>query len=318
MKITSVAIAIVAVAALILAGAYVIANSDDGDGKEIIAVSMPWQKEMLDDIDRDDMFEIYLLIPAGASPHDGGQVSVETLTKLKSSKAWFMVGEELMIEAEMAIYDKVRDDIDSGKIVRSIEGMTLIAGGHDHEEDEHDHEDDATYDMHVWCSPDNLLIAAENAREMLISLDPDNASAYNGGYETYAGKVNEIKDLAATVLKSIHGRTVMVWHEGWNYLLSREHIAEFGLQDLVGHNVKELTVANIKTLNDAITEQGQTVMFAAPGSLILNSSYKGQIGITIEEADPESPNHLQQMKNFLELLDKHKDEFPMDPNHGHH
>ncbi|MDR3283071.1 MAG: zinc ABC transporter substrate-binding protein [Candidatus Methanoplasma sp.] len=316
MKTTSI-VAIAAVAVLLCAGIYVVAAGDDDGDKEIIAVSMPWQKEMLDEIAGEGAFEVYLLIPPGVSPHDPSQVSVETLTKLKAAKAWFMVGDELGIEAEMAIYDKVKDDIGAGKIHKATDGMTLIEGGHEHEEDEHDDEEEGAYDMHVWCSPENLLIAASNARDALIALDPSNADAYDEGCESYSEKVREIQALADTALKAIHGKMVMVWHEAWGYLLSKEHIVEFSLQDLVGHSVKELTVTNIMTLNGAISEQGQTVMFAAPDSLIMNSGYRGQIGITIEEANAESLHHLQEMRNFLELLDKHKGEFPADPAHGH-
>ncbi|MDR0524085.1 MAG: zinc ABC transporter substrate-binding protein [Candidatus Methanoplasma sp.] len=311
---------IAAIAAIIIVAAAVfVAVGSDRDDRETLVVTMPWQKELVEEV-AGDGYRVYVLIPQGTSPHDTAQISVKSITEINESKAWFMIGTGVGMESEIAIYEKVRDSIPPNRIVDMSVGMRLIEGDeHDHGDgDEDEDEEGITYNTHVWCDYDNLMIAADNAKSALIRMDPSNADAFEKGCEAYKDRAAAIKAKAEPVLKAIHGKLVMVWHEAWGYLLSKQHIGEFGLQDLVGHEAKELTVSNITALNAAISGGGHKVLFASPHDLIANSSYRSQIGVPIEIVDPTAERFLDELDRFIDLLDAHKGDFPADPAHGHH
>lgn len=470
-------IAAVAIAiTLAVAGAGVYA-AVSGDDRETVTVTMPWQKEMLDEITQGKTYNVHLLARDGTSVHDSIPLSVGDIVKLKESKLWFTVGKDLRIEGELSVYKQVEESM-AGRIIDTSIGVKYLAGDHHHhgndgivevrqltewkglwqsmhsyvqdgsmsdfikfkaretgktedeiktqylelynsdysavkfdgstvtftssagsvsssyayeeyktankdgsimawyvyknsdplsqapkfisvndhsikvggDDEDHPHfhmrygdtaesvtappspwaptffekgtsaddmcdvmiDHSGGYNMHIWCSPVNLAIIAGNVKNALIGADPDNAGIYTEGYNGYMAKVNALKAKADAVLTPLEDREIMVWHGAWGYLFEPYDIDEESLQDVVGHGVKDLTVANIMDLKEEISDERQKVLFASPHDLIMNKSYKSQLGIPVVEANPNSLRHIDALSAFLDAIELHKEDFPSD------
>lgn len=471
-------VTIIATAAVVIAGAAIAVSANSGnDSKKSVAVTMPWQKEMLDEITQGKTYDVLLLAREGYSVHDSIPLSVGDIVKLKNSKLWFTVGLDLKIEGEVSVYDQVKDSM-GDRIINSSKGIDYIVDNHHHHGDGtvearpltewtgewqsmypyvadnslsafikhkaaelgktveetktqylalyngsynslkfegnvvsfkssagtvsstysyqeyrtattangivawyiyknsaasseapkyisvNDHftaigaadeeafphfhmrygdsieavtnppapwaptffksgttaeqmadvmiAHSASYNMHVWCSPANLSVIAANVKNALITADPEHSDIYENGYASYIAKINVLKARAASVLGAISGKEVMVWHGAWGYLFKPYGICEESLQEVVGHGVKDLTVANIMAMKAKIGEKGHAVIFASPHDLIMNNSYKNQLGIPVVEANPNSMHHLDAMGAFIDALDFYKAGFPLE------
>lgn len=80
-----------------------------------------------------------------------------------------------------------------------VEGMKEERG-HDHDEDEADHEEHGQeeihsvheIDEHVWTSPLNAIKIVEQIKEELCEIDPENASDYEENAEAYVEQLKEL------------------------------------------------------------------------------------------------------------------------------
>lgn len=57
---------------------------------------------------------------------------------------------------------------------------------------EHSHEDSPEMDEHVWTSPQNVVLIADELRRVLCELAPDASQAFDSSYADYAAQLNEL------------------------------------------------------------------------------------------------------------------------------
>lgn len=106
-------------------------------------------------------------------------------------------------------------------VVDSSEGIELLEGGchHDHEteeaaEPEHRHETDS----HIWLSPDNAAIMAENICDALCREYPDRAPVFLENLKALTARLAELESYGETQLSSLSCREILTFHDGFGYL----------------------------------------------------------------------------------------------------
>lgn len=130
---------------------------------------------------------------------------------------------------------------------------------HDHEHDaheEHDHEheghDHGSTDPHVWLDPVLAQSMAEQIKDKLIELNPDEASTYEENYETLAADLAdldaEFNQLTADPLRE----SVYISHESIGYLADRYHFEQVAINGLNNDTPSQQDLTDIV---DSIEEQ---------------------------------------------------------------
>lgn len=79
------------------------------------------------------------------------------------------------------------------KTVKMMDTVELhLQQEHDHHEGEEHHDDTEEYDEHVWTSPKNAAVIAEEICRQLCLSDENNSQAYTDNFNEYYEKLNEL------------------------------------------------------------------------------------------------------------------------------
>ena len=121
-----------------------------------------------------------------------------------------------------------------GVRVVAADGITPIAGGDDHDDEQedeeaHEDEDDAHdhaggADPHIWQSLDNAQTMVANIRDGLIAADPDSADDYRVRADEYLAEIAALDDEVTDLIDAVPSerRVLVTNHDTFGYF-ARDH-----------------------------------------------------------------------------------------------
>ena len=149
-----------------------------------------WVREILGD--ETDRAEITTLLDSGVDLHSY-QPTVDDIVKISNCDLFLYVGGESdgwVDDALKNAPNKERKVIrlldvlgDSAKAEETVAGM---------QEEEHDHEEEAEYDEHIWLSLKNAQVLVAAISEALQETDPARKDAYAANAAAYAEKLSAL------------------------------------------------------------------------------------------------------------------------------
>lgn len=190
------------------------------------------------------------LVPTGVEPHDWSPKG-QDMSNLSKADLFIYLGAgfEGWVNQTLSSLDQK-----SGMTaVEASKGITLIPGtedGHDHghEEKGNGHDDDAAQDAHkdehqdehedehqdehnesgmdphVWLSPVNAKIIAQNVKDALIKVDAANQADYEANFKKLADQLDELHNQYKEKLAGTSKKEIVVTHQSFGYLAK-----EYGL-----------------------------------------------------------------------------------------
>lgn len=170
------------------------------------------------------------LVPPGTSIHTW-EPKPSDLVKI--SKADLLIINGLGIEEFLA---DIINSIDNPnlKIINTSENVILnknftlteLAEESEHEDanNEGDEHDPNAYDPHIWLSPNNGKVQAQNITKALISIDPSNSEVYQSKLSKYLAEITELQQKIQQEFSTATAKDFIVFHDAYQYFL-----AEFGL-----------------------------------------------------------------------------------------
>lgn len=128
---------------------------------------------------------------------------------------------ELIVISGAGLEDFLADILDSKTIIDSSSGISLLEGSHDHthgEEDAshegHHHEEDP----HIWLSPVNAGIMAQNIADGLCLQYPQHSERINANLQTLLAELETLQTYGKQQLSSLQCRELITFHDGFAYL----------------------------------------------------------------------------------------------------
>ncbi len=97
--------------------------------------------------------------------------------------------------------------IDASLNIQRICGEDAHHGEHHHEED-----------THIWLSPANASIMAENIFQELSEIYPENAVILRNNLQILQNRFEELSDYGETELQNLSCRKIITFHDGFSYL----------------------------------------------------------------------------------------------------
>lgn len=153
--------------------------------------------------------EVELLITENVSCLHDYSLSTAQMKKLENAKLVIMSGAGL---------EDFQEDILSGHafLCDASENVELLEGEecHEHEHEGHHHEHDA----HIWLSPVNAKVMAENICNALISKFPDRASLFSQNLIQLQADLDDLQHYGEEVLSELSCRELITFHDGFAYL----------------------------------------------------------------------------------------------------
>lgn len=201
-----------------------------------------------------DQVEIHSLAPVGSNPHEYDPLPLD-IQKTTDADIVFYNG--LNLEAGNSWFEKLIEtagkDGEDGPVFRLSEGVKpklLTSKGHDGEED-----------PHAWLDIKNGIKYAENARDALSEIDPDNAKIYEKNAEEYISKLEALHKKAQENFNDIpKEKRYLVTSEGAFKYFSEAYDFNAGyIWEINAEN--QGTPQQVKSVVDLINENEIPVLF---------------------------------------------------------
>jgi ABC-type Zn uptake system ZnuABC Zn-binding protein ZnuA len=200
--------------------------------------------------------DLTVLIPRGQDPHSYEPVARD-LAAVEGADVIFVNG----LDLEEALLGTV-ESAASGPIVpisAGIEPLAFAGGEADHGDGEHTH----TLDPHFWLDPNNVIVWANNAADVLSAADPAHADAYRANADDYVAQLEQLDaDIRAAVERiPAANRKLITDHETFGYFAD-----EYGFEQIAAvvpgaSTTAEPSAADLAALVDLIRTEDVPAIF---------------------------------------------------------
>jgi zinc transport system substrate-binding protein len=262
---------------------------DHSRNEKVISVSIAPFEFFIREIAGDD-FYVNVMVPAGASPHVyepyPGQIR-----ELRRSAAYISNG---YLGFEMAWLERLYE-VNRSMIRLSLsDALDPIEEGH-HHEGEHSE----TADPHYWISPKYASVIARSVRDLLVSLNKEEAPKYNANYEVLLEKIITLDRKAKELFSSFRGEAFITYHPTLAYLAR-----DYGLEEIsLEQDGKEPSPAHLKELIDLAREKRISKIFLTREYDVRQvKALADETGAEVVVIDPLSDNWLDAVTRIVDSL----------------
>ena len=180
------------------------------------------------------------------------------------------------------------------------EGITLI-DTYDVEglDREHGHGHRGGKDPHIWPSPVNAIIIAENIRNCLSEKDPEYSDYYYKNASSLNEKLKVLKQNITSALGGISNRKFFIFHPAWAYFAR-----DFNLEQIpVEFFGKDPTPERLEKLVKKAIDEDIKVIFSSPqfskkSASVIAREIKGKVVFI----DPMSVDYINNLEHTARLL----------------
>ena len=110
------------------------------------------------------------------------------------------------------LHDK--DVLDASTGIEVIECSEHPDHHHDHDHDDHHHE----VDSHIWLSPENAAIMAQNICDGLCSRYSEHADIFEANLLVLLSEIEALRSYGDAALSELSSREIITFHDGFGYL----------------------------------------------------------------------------------------------------
>ena len=218
----------------------------------------------------------------------------EQMRALAQSNIFFTIG----LEYEAVWVPRVKDINTNLAIIDSAKGIQRIplTTDHSHEDDEESHEDEENegLDPHVWLSPENGKIIAENTLVALNALIPESAEMFRENFDALIADIENLDRDINDTLNTLEQRKFMVFHPAWGYFADHYNLEQFPVQ--VGG--QDPSPSELAALVDMAQNEKIKVIFVQPTFNTASAAAVAQeIGAEVAVIDPLAKDWLSNLES---------------------
>lgn len=248
-----------------------------------------------------DLVHVTCLLPAGAF-HGMYEPTAAQMKDLSQAALYI----RSMLEHELAWWDKIQALNPRMMVVDATQGVELIEG-HEHHHGEVEAETEAHHageeehgkDLHIWLSPRNAKIQAENIYQGLIAADPANRAVYAANRDALMQKIDALDHDIRAKFATLKTRTFMVFHPAWGYFAKDYDLEQIAIE-VEGKEPSAAEMAQFITL--AQDEQVKVIFVQPQTSRRTADIIAKQIGATVELLDPMAEDWLDNLRQAADAL----------------
>jgi len=246
-----------------------------------------------------DAVTINVMVGPGEEPHTY-EPKPEQMKGLSRSELFFMIGTEYE-DAWLPRFKDVNPNLVFVDNAAGIERIPLTAPHHHGDEptDEALHTDEDLLDPHVWLSPNNGKIIANNILNALIEQEPGRAEEFQANYNYLIADINDLDNQIITILQDLDQRTFLVFHPAWGYFAEQYGLIQVPVE--VGG--QEPSPTDMVNLVNIAREEQIRVIFVQPSFSTANAiAIAKEIGAEVAVVDPLARDWLQNLKVVAEAF----------------
>lgn len=274
---------------LLLSTTYIFSNIN-------AIVSILPQKTFLKAIGGDKV-NVVLMVQPGNSPHNY-EPKPSQMIEITKADLYFSIDVEFEhvwlpkfknLNSNMQIVDL------TDKITKTR--MTTQANEEHHNEHEHGHEGE---DPHIWTSPANVKIIAENIYQALSAADTENTNYYKQNLNTFLKKVETTDTQIKQILSSLKDqRRFMVFHPSWGYFAKAYDLEQIAVE-VEGKEPKPKELIHL--LNEAKEEKVKAIFTQPEFSDTVAKIIAKELQIPVVKVSPLAPNWSENLINIANTI----------------
>ncbi|MDO4431892.1 MAG: zinc ABC transporter substrate-binding protein [Aerococcaceae bacterium] len=221
-----------------------------------------------------DKAEVKMLLDANQDAHDY-ETSARDVATIQQADAFIYQDDEM----EHFVPDVIKMlDTDKTQVVKSTEGIELLKGeaheddAHDHESEEsheseahdhdHDHDHAHEFDPHTWMDPMVYAKQAENIKNALIQVDPDNKETYEANTQQLVEELTVLDAEFREQLATRDNKVFVVQHAAFGYLAHAYGLTQEAITGI--SSTEEPSAAVLAQMQSFVKEHQVDVIYVEP------------------------------------------------------
>ena len=195
----------------------------------------------------------------------------------------------------------MEDVLDTVDFTDCSVGVSMLeADGHAHEEHDHGHHHE--HAPHIWLSPANAAIMAENICAALTEQYPEHAEVFRTNTDMLTGRLQELQVYGEQQLSGLSCRELVTFHDGFAYFAHA-----FGLEIAAAieeESGSEASDADLIEIIETIEHHGVPAVFTeVNGSVSAAAIIEAEIGIPSYPLDMAmNTDYFTAMKQNIDTL----------------
>jgi len=232
-----------------------------------------------------DKVDVALMVEPGHSPH-AYEPKPSQMRSISQAQLYFAIG----VEFEKVWLERFASQNRAMKIIDTTQNITKMAIAHD------DHHHVGGFDPHIWTSPSNVKIIAQNIYDGLVGVDSANEAYYKANFESFLAHIDSVDSSIREILKDTSkGAKFMVFHPAWGYFASSYGLVQLPIE-VEGKEPKPQAVA--KLIAKAKKESIKAIFTAPEFSDRVAKTIANELSIAVLKVSPLNPKWGE---NLIEL-----------------
>lgn len=204
-----------------------------------------------------DHVNVTSLTQPGQEPHDLEISAKQTAALQESDAVLYLKNLQPSVDDAVA-QSEVRTKIDAASLT-TMEKHGNEVGGHAAEHDDHENEELAGLDPHIWLDPVRYSQVAAGVGKAFEKADPDHAADYKKNTAALVKKLGALNTQFEDGLKNTRTKVFITTHAAFGYLAERYGLTEEAISGLDPES--EPSAARVKDLEKMAKADGVTTVF---------------------------------------------------------
>lgn len=255
------------------------------------------------------------IVPPGVDAHTV-EVDLKTMADLAKSDAFIHTGTGLE-----GYVDSVVDSVKEKEVlmVNSTENVNFMASNavktHSEEEsnEEHDkeneaghdeHADELDIDPHVWLDPERSIIIAENIKNALVKLQPENKEEFENNFADLKSDLEELDYEFENMVNQSKIKTFIVSHSAYGYWDDAYGLKQIGISGL--SPTDEPSQKQLVEVIDLVKDNNLKYIFFEPNlTNKISEIVKNETGtktLVLNNLEAISDENIKNNEDYFELM----------------
>ncbi|EGT3615845.1 zinc ABC transporter substrate-binding protein [Clostridium perfringens] len=264
------------------------AENKKDDGKVDVIVSIEPLREFTEIVGGDKV-NVKTMVPNGTEPHD---FEPKTQDLLQLNKSQVFVYNGLGMEHWI---NQVLNTIENKEVktVDASTGADVLKEGD-------------KVDPHLWLSLDGAKVEAQNIKNALVEVDPENKDYYKENYKKFAEKADSLANEYKEKFNRLTNKDFVTGHAAFGYLCREFGLKQVSVENLFGEG--EITPQKMQEIVDFCKKNNiKTIFMPELASEKISQTLANEVGGKIEkiytlESNEEGISYLDAMKENLEKI----------------
>jgi len=202
---------------------------------------------------------------------------------LQVSQMRAIQGAQVVVQSGAGLEEFLEDALDGAKtVIDASEGLSLHAG--EHHTLDHDHGHVHEEDPHIWLSPENAKVMAQNICHGLTEQFPAHRDTFEENLQSLLAELDTLQAYGAQKLASLSCRELVTFHDGFSYFAESFDLTI--LKAVEEESGSEASAAELIALANIVNEHQLPAVFTeVNGSVAAADILAAETGVKVYTLD---------------------------------